>query len=104
MEPKFTYKTLGGRIGDVEVTTDGPQMSFTPGGEVVLFFGPEIASDGYPILDDQHIYRVETSRSGVRTVDPEPTGLPLVDAPASGQRAHGPVRLDSFVAALKKSK
>jgi hypothetical protein len=98
---RFTYRMLGGRIGDTEVAAGDPMPHFTPGEEVVLFLGPEISSDGYPTLFFSHVYRVTASGSGPKTISPTPTGLDLLARPgvAAGR---GSTRLDDFFSAIRK--
>jgi hypothetical protein len=103
---RFTYRMLGGRIGDREVRGGDQMPSFAAGQEVVVFLGPEVAAGGYPTLFWQHVYRVSASPSGTRTVTPQPTGLDLAAAPArSGPvNTSGPARLDDFLSALRRVK
>lgn len=100
---RFTYRMLGGRIGNDEVGSGTDMPHFAPGEEVVLFLGPEVSPDGFPTLFTSHVYRVTTSRSGAKLVSPPPTGLsmPLVGGPSVGP---GPGRLTDFMAAVRAAK
>ncbi|MEK7659340.1 MAG: hypothetical protein AAB338_01645 [Patescibacteria group bacterium] len=58
--PRFTYRMLGGRLGNIEVNNPHyPIPTFTPGEEVVLFLGQQFSSDGYPTLFQESVYHIE---------------------------------------------
>ena len=80
-----TLRLLGGRIGDVEVSSPLTR-TFTPGDKFVLFLGKD-NRDGYPTIIPQAIFAVRTTR-GVDVNEPAPTGLPLFHA--KGNRPYGP--------------
>jgi hypothetical protein len=94
--PRFTYRMLGGRVDDVEVSSDPPNPNFRSGMEVVLFLGRQSSVDGYPTLYMDNVYIVSTAPNGARSVsrmDPEqPEGwrgpvTPLTDFLAAVRRA-----------------
>lgn len=68
MPERFTFRMLGGRLGDVVLDGDPPNPTFTPGEEVVLFIGRQRSLDGYPTIYFDHVYRVSTTPSGDRIV------------------------------------
>ena len=96
---RFTYRILGGRIGNTEVSGGVELPRFTVGETVVLFLGPEVSADGYPTVFLQHIYRVSVPRGGVRTVSPTPTALTVSGVPTSS----GALRLEDFLSALRRA-
>jgi hypothetical protein len=68
MPERFTYRMLGGRLGDVVLDGEPPNPTFTVGEEVVLFLGRQRSVEGYPTLYFDHVYRVQSSASGARMV------------------------------------
>ena len=57
--PRFTYRMLGGRLGNVEsINPHYPIPTFIPGEEVVLFLGQQFSSEGYPTLFQQYVYHI----------------------------------------------
>jgi hypothetical protein len=101
--PRFTYRMLGGSLNGQEVASGEEMPRFTPGEEVVVFLGPERSEDGYPTLFWHQVYRVTTSRSGVRTVTPPATGLAITSLPGRAAAAdpRAPTRLDDFMSAVR---
>lgn len=80
MPERFTFRMLGGRLGDVVLDGDPPNPTFTPGEEVVLFVGRQRSLDGYPTIYFDHVYRVTTTPAGDKLVqrdwrEPGPSGL-----------------------------
>jgi hypothetical protein len=94
--PRFTYRMLGGRIGDREVSGDDEMPVFKPGEEVVVFLGPEKTLDGLPTLFWNQVYRIATS-GAVRTVTTPATGLPALAGRATG----GSMQLVDFMNAVR---
>jgi hypothetical protein len=98
MPDRFTFRMLGGRLGDVVLDGDPPNPTFTPGEEVVLFIGQQRSLDGYPTIYFDHVYRVTATPAGEKMVrrdwrEPGPSGL------------LGPsMRLSDFVASLRNAK
>jgi hypothetical protein len=99
---RFTYRRLGGRLGNVEIASGATLPEFTAGEEVVLFLAPEVSSDGYPTIFSQQVYRITTLRSGTRVVTPEPTGLSR-SAAARPAADGGRMGLTEFFNALKQA-
>src|SRR5262249_55075240 len=99
---EITLRLLGGRIGNVEVSSP-VNLTFTVGDRFVLFLGRDNA-DGYPTIMPQAIYAVRTF-NGAAVIEPRPAGLPLFHA--QGGSAYSPaathVALDDFLFSLKKA-
>ena len=95
MPDRFTFRMLGGRLGDVVLDGEPPNPIFKVGEEVVLFLGRQRSVDGYPTLYFDHVYRVEPSASGGRFVtrDQRGQGPSGVDGPD--------IPLAEFVAAIR---
>ncbi len=98
MPERFTFRMLGGRLGDVVLDGDPPNPTFTAGEEVVLFIGRQRSVDGYPTIYFDHVYRVTTTPAGEKMVrrdlrEPGPSGLL---APS--------MRLADFVSSLRNAK
>lgn len=91
--PRFTYRMLGGRVDDVEVSSDPPMPKFVPGQQYVLFLGP-ISAQGYPTLYTGNVYNVFTT-AGV-------TYVSLMDTEQPTRRT-GAVPLTDFLAAVRKA-
>ena len=98
MPERFTFRMLGGRLGDVVLDGNPPNPTFTAGEEVVLFIGRQRSVDGYPTIYFDHVYRVTTAPGGEKMVrrdlrEPGPSGL------------LGPsMRLSDFVGSLRNAK
>jgi hypothetical protein len=75
--PRFTYRMLGGRIGNREIGGGDDMPVFKPGEEVVVFLGPETSLDGLPTMFSNQVYRISTS-GAIRTVTTPATGLPAL--------------------------
>lgn len=103
--PTFTYRMLGGRLGDVESRSGEPRPVFRAGEEVVLFLGHRVSQAGYPTIFQQSVFHVTTQPSGLRVVNPEPTGMTILRFGVGGNPAATttrPVRLADFVHSLKQ--
>ena len=99
---RFTYRMIGGRLGSVEVGGGEEMPTFTAGEEVVLFFGPEFSSDGYPTIFHRQVYRV-TTRSGTKYVSPAATGFAAGDVRGGPVNPSAATRLDDLLNAVKKA-
>ena len=99
---QFTYRRIGGRLGNVEVRGGEEVPTFTAGEEVVLFFGPEFSSDGYPTIFHRQVYRV-TTRSGTKYISPAATGFAAADLPGGPVNPSAATRLDDLLNAVKKA-
>lgn len=99
----FTVRLIGGRIGDVEITSP-LNIEFKPGDKYVLFLGKE-NKDGYPTISPQAVFHVRTNpvdRSEI--VVPNPTGLPLYRAKDKQRYSDSPenLPLEDFLFSLGK--
>lgn len=75
----FTVRLLGGRIGDVKITSP-LNIEFKPGDKYVLFLGKE-NKDGYPTISPQAVFHVRTNPvDKSEIVAPNPTGVQLYRA------------------------
>jgi hypothetical protein len=99
----FTLRLLGGRIGDVEISSE-TMPKFTPDTEFVLFLGRDNAA-GHPTIFPQGVFRVMTdSATRKKFVTPKPQGIPLFRAQDKRPYSHPPdsLSLDDFIFSLQK--
>ena len=99
---RFTYRMLGGRLGNVEIASNEEMPKFAVGDEVVLFFGREV-SDGYPTILVSQVYRI-VNRGGIKYVTPSPTGFAASDLRGGPVNASSPTRLDDLLNAIRTLK
>lgn len=104
LPPKgFTLRLLGGRVGDVEISSE-LMPKFTPGAEVVLFLGRDNEA-GYPTVFPQGVFRVRNDSTDKRKhVTPKPEGLPLFRAQDQQPYSNPPesLPLEDFLFSLQK--
>lgn len=102
-ENSFTLRLLGGRVGNVEITSP-ISRDFNPGEKYVLFLGATNA-DGYPTIAPQAIFEVRINPVDKNeSIVPNPTGLRLHRA-KDKQRYSAPpehLPLEDFLFSLSK--
>jgi hypothetical protein len=99
----FTVRLIGGRIGDVKITSP-LNIEFKPGDKYVLFLGKE-NKDGYPTISPQAVFHVRTNPvNKSEIVVPHPTGLLLYRAKDKQRYSDLPenLPLEDFIFSLGK--